>query len=140
MKMILTALASAATAAVLVIACGDDSPTHVDAAIDSRADAAACDCPAAEPPLAGRIMRVRGLDGPLGPSGGGASLATCPTGAILLSGWCDIVNDPGTPPQARITTIGASPTTPNTWLCVWENSAFGSAVVHAEAVCLLPPT
>jgi len=140
MKMILTALASAATAAALVIACGDDSPTHVDAAIDSRADAAACDCPAAEPPLAGRIMRVRGFDDALEPSGVGVSGAACPAGAILLNGWCDIVNDAGTPPQARITTIGASPTAPNTWLCVWENSAFGSAVVHAEAVCLLPPT
>src|SRR5258708_7663196 len=37
----------------LVLSCGDDSPRRADAG-----DAASCSCPAAEPPLASRIVEV----------------------------------------------------------------------------------
>src|SRR5688500_2286149 len=63
----------------LVLSCGDGSPGKVDAA--------ACDCPAAEPPLAGRILVVDQTQTIPGNSLGGQG-AECPQGALRLSGSC----------------------------------------------------
>lgn len=129
-KTLATLLAGAVAAAVLIVACSDDSPPDADAAV--------CDCPAAEAPLAGRIMRVRGLDSDLPANSFTIATASCPTGAILLSGWCQIVNMAGTPPQAAIVASGSSPSEANTWQCNWNNYNIGSGITHAEAVCLMP--
>src|SRR4051812_13299648 len=68
---------------VLVLSCGDDL---------RRPDAATCDCPRAEPPLAGRIIvrdniatlpAIGGVD-----NGNGAAGTSCPSGGQLLSGSC----------------------------------------------------
>lgn len=83
-------------------------------------------------------MRVRGIDGSLPANSSGVGLATCPAGAILISGWCDFVNMPGTPPQLALVQSGSSPAAEGTWTCVWQNYNGGSATVHAEAVCLVP--
>lgn len=129
-KTLATLLAGAVAATVMIVACSDDSP--------SDADAAVCDCPAAEAPLAGRVMRVRGLDSDLPANSGTNASASCPAGALLLSGWCEIVNMPGTPPQAAIVNSGSSPFEANTWQCTWRNYSLGSGTTHAEAVCLMP--
>ncbi len=132
MKTLATLIAGAIGATVLIVACSDDSP--------SEADAAVCDCPAAEAPLQGRIMRVRGLDAVLAPGGRANAEADCPAGAILLSGWCDEVQEAGTQPTIAITKAGASPNQPNLWSCVYKNYSTGgpNTIVHAEAVCLMP--
>ncbi|MBK9036979.1 MAG: hypothetical protein IPL61_37965 [Myxococcales bacterium] len=130
MKTLVALLAGAAFAGVLIVACSDDSPTEADAAV--------CDCPSAEPPISGRIARIRSADGNLPANGIGGGIATCPAGATLLSGWCDFENMPGTPPQLALVKAGASTAEPNAWTCVWQNYNAGAATVHAEAVCLMP--
>ncbi len=51
MKTLIIALVGAAVACALILSCGNDSPGDADAHTT-------CDCPAAEPPLSGRIVRV----------------------------------------------------------------------------------
>ncbi|MBP9166840.1 MAG: hypothetical protein KBG48_05610 [Kofleriaceae bacterium] len=132
MKTLATLIAGALSATVLIVACSDDSPTEADAAV--------CDCPAAEPPLAGRVMRVRGLDDVLAPGGTANASAQCPAGSILLHGWCDEVQEAGTQPTIAITKAGAFADQPNYWTCVYKNYSVGgpNTIVHAEAVCLMP--
>jgi hypothetical protein len=131
MKTVATLLTGAVFAAGLIVACSDDSPRPVDAAT--------CDCPAAEPPIASRLARTRGVDAVLPANSVTTAVATCPAGATLVSGWCDFENVPGTPPQLALVRAGSSPVLPDTWTCIWQNYNSGSANVHAEAVCLMPP-
>jgi hypothetical protein len=131
-KSIAMLLAGAAIGAALIVACSDDSPGNADAAV--------CDCPAAEAPLAGRFSRIRGVDTLLPPNSGTVGVAVCPAGSILISGWCGIENMPGSPPQAALIESGPFPGLPNNWTCNWNNYTLGSATVHAEAVCLMPAT
>jgi hypothetical protein len=132
MKTLASVLAGALGATAFVVACSDDSPTTADAAV--------CDCPASEPPLAGRIMRVRGDDVSLAPDGLRVAAAQCPAGAILLNGWCDEVQESGTRPTIAVTSVGASSVRPNEWSCVYKSysTAGPNTIVHAEAVCLMP--
>jgi hypothetical protein len=132
MKTLITLATGAMSALVLVVACSDDSPGDADAAV--------CDCPAAEAPLAGRIIRVRGDNQTLTPGGRANPLAQCPTGAILLHGWCDEVQEAGTQPTIAITSAGAPDATPSMWTCVYKSysTAGPNTIVHAEAVCLMP--
>src|SRR5262245_48087793 len=73
----------------VVVSCGDRVPAKVDAAVDgpSPADAAKCDCPAAEPPLAGRFMIV-GNAATVAPNDRGFQGATCPADTQLITGSC----------------------------------------------------
>lgn len=130
MKTAIVFLAGAAAATGLVLACSDDSPRP--------ADAATCDCPAAEPPIAGRVTHVRGLDDTLPANSVVNAIATCPADSTLVGGWCDFVNVPGTPPQLALVKAGATPAIAGAWQCTWQNYNGGSATVHAEAVCLMP--
>jgi hypothetical protein len=132
MKTLAAATAGAAFAVVLVVACSDDSPGDADAAV--------CDCPASEPPLASRVMRVRGDDATLVPGGATFAVAQCPTGAVLLNGWCAAVPEGGTRPEIAIVEGGASPVQAGVWSCRYENYSVGgpNTIVHAEAVCLMP--
>ena len=128
MKTVLVFAVGVVAATATILACSDDSPSDVDAA--------ACDCPAAEPPLAGRITRVRGLDTPLGANALGQAFATCSAGATILGGACFLVDDGGGNTQAmlRSTEFGGA----NAWVCNWENRNGFPGTVHAEAVCLVP--
>ena len=115
----------------LIVACADDSPGDVDAA-----DApVSCDCPAAEPPLAGRITRVRS-DNPLSPGGSGVSAAFCPIGAVALGGACEIqILDANVVLMSTSFTVGD----PHGYRCDWET--VGATMPYtgtAEVVCLLP--
>ncbi len=128
MKTLATLMAGAVGATVLIVACSDDSPRD--------ADAAACDCPAAEPPLAGRMAQVRGADSTVAANGFGTATATCPANAILVSGWCELVNGGA---QAALVNAGPFPSQPQTWTCLWNNYNAGIGTVHAVAFCLMPP-
>lgn len=130
-KAIALVLFGATIATGLLISCSDDSPRDVDAAV--------CDCPAAESPIPGRVMRIRGQDDVLAANGVARGIATCPAGATLITGWCGSVNMAGTPPQLALVQAGAEPSQPGVWQCDWQNYNGGSATVHAEVVCLMPP-
>lgn len=75
-----------ASGAAFVIACSDDSP--------SDADAAVCDCPAAEPPLADRIVFSSGQTS-ITAGGVGGNAYLCDIGSVALGGSCKLdVPDP----------------------------------------------
>ena len=110
----------------LVVACSDDSPTNVDAAD------AACSCPAAEPPLAGRITRVR-ADNNLSPGGGGGAAVSCPAGALALGGSCEVATTD--------TNVGllSSRFVAEGYRCDWSTvNATLARTGTAEVVCLMP--
>lgn len=121
--------------ALIVVACSDDSPT--------RADAATCDCPAAESPItAARLHRVDQA-GTIAASNDTATLvADCPQGELLVAGSCYIDVD-NTAHDVFLTGAGqvpadaAAPAT--SWACHWVNkSTTGTANIRAQAVCLKP--
>src|SRR5215203_5938734 len=89
-KSILLLLSGAISGVAFVISCGDNLHLSADAAIDApkTIDAApVCDCPAAEPPLAGRfvvfsqLLTIAGNDT-------GVQGVPCPVGMQLISGSC----------------------------------------------------
>lgn len=111
----------------LVVACSDDSPIDADAAV--------CDCPVAEPPLAGRIVSVRASGAITAGSAGGAA-AACPAGATILGGACEVET-----PDARILLREARINRSGNpqYVCLWN--AEGATVANsgtAEAICLTP--
>ncbi|MBP8811120.1 MAG: hypothetical protein KBG48_10540 [Kofleriaceae bacterium] len=112
---------------VLVVSCSDDSP--------GDADAAACDCPAAEPPLNGRIVAVRASN-PIQPGTGGGQGASCPAGAIVLGGACEVM----TPDRAiQVSSSRVDRSANHAYVCEW--SARDATVANtgtAEAICLVP--
>ena len=129
-KTATTLIAGAVVATALIVSCSDDAPADADAAV--------CDCPAAEPPITGRTMRIQGVDGILPANGVGGAGADCPSGSTLITGWCTFENVAGTPPQLALVQVGSSPAAPNSWTCIWQNYNGGSAILRAEAVCLVP--
>lgn len=113
----------------LVVACGDDSPGDVDAAD------AACNCPAAEPPLAGRITRVR-ADNNLSAGGTGGASAFCPTGATALGGSCEVAT---TDTNVVLLSSRFVPGTAPGYRCDWSTvNATMARTGTAEVVCLAP--
>ncbi len=123
--------AGLAAGVTLIVACGDDSPGDIDAADAS----ASCDCPAAEPPLGGRITRVRG-DNVLNPGGIGGSAAFCPVGSVALGGACEMrILDANVVLMSSSFTLGDAPG----YRCDWET--VGATMPYtgtAEVVCLTP--
>ncbi len=111
----------------LIVACSDDSPTDADAAV--------CDCPAAEPPLTGRIVAVRASAAIVAGSAGTASVA-CPAGATIIGGACEVE----TPDSAILLMESRFFRTGNpAYICRW--SALDATVANtgtAEAICLTP--
>ena len=111
----------------LILACSDDSPGDADAA---------CNCPAAEPPLAGRVVeRTQTVDIVAG--NGGTGLAGCMTGETLLGGGCTVdVNANG------ITLNESGPRNAGGpgFACAWLSTAPTAGTGHATAICLVPAT
>ena len=134
MKTLLVVVAASLGGALAVVACSDDSPGH--------ADAATCDCPAAEAPItASRIHRVEEA-GTAASNGYTTPTATCPSGELFLSGSCYIDQD-NTAREVSVVTAGATPTGATTearsWQCVFLNtSPTATAEVRAQAMCLRP--
>jgi hypothetical protein len=115
---------------ITVVACSDDSPGNVDAAD------AACDCPAAEPPLAGRIVSVRATN-LLAFGSSGLAGAECPTGATILGGACDldIPDNRVLLTQAKIDRSAGR----SFYVCYWSTlTATETRNGTAEAICLMP--
>lgn len=133
MKALPVVVCSALAGALVVVACGDDSPS---------ADAATCDCPAAEPPITpARIHRVDGMNTVAPNTADGVGVA-CPAGETLLSGGCYIGVDNSAGHmvmlESRPNPVMASEVA-TSWLCRWRNdNGSGSAEIHAQALCLRP--
>ncbi len=116
-----------ATGITLVVACSDDSPDDADAAV--------CDCPAAEPPLAGRITSVRDMN-PITPGGAGITSVDCPAGATVIAGACEVMDvDANVVVMESRFTRGSQ----QGYLCRWSAlNATANNTGFAEAICLMP--
>ena len=125
-KSLALILAGAATATTLVVSCSDDSP--------GDADAAACDCPAAEPPLTGRIVRIEDRRTSMGvvPS----SFAACPANSTLLGGGC--FTEGGERLTPRLIMSGEPSGGTNNFVCEWANPTMVEVTTVAWATCLNP--
>jgi hypothetical protein len=125
---ILASLTGLVFGAGLVVACSDDSPGDADAAV--------CDCPAAEPPLQGRIMSVTGQS--LIPAGGvGGQGAICPPGATILGGSCRLMN---LDYQVVLVEAGIDRSAATAYTCRWSSTSATDTNVTVEAICLVPAT
>jgi hypothetical protein len=112
---------------VLVLSCSDDSPGKVDAGV--------CDCPAAEPPISGRIVIVNTTRDAAANSLGSTGV-NCPQGAQLLSGSCTTADvNP-----VRDVTLQQSGfyTTEQSWSCRFRNNEATPVTIKASAICLMP--
>jgi len=111
----------------LIVACSDDSPTDADAAV--------CDCPAAEPPLTGRIVALR-ASAPIVAGSAGSTSVACPAGSTILGGACEVE----TPDSAILLMESRFFRTGNPqYACRW--SALEATVANtgtAEVICLTP--
>ena len=134
MRQLASLLGAALAGALIVIGCSDDSPAD--------ADAATCDCPAAEPPItASRVRRVDSMV-TLGTNTIAAPLAVCPAGELLLGGSCYIDLD-NTAREVTLMQSGAEPKAAadeaRQWSCHFLNTSMvATAEVRAQAMCLRP--
>lgn len=123
-KSLVFFLAGALCAALLVVACSDDSP--------GDADAAACDCDPAEPPLAGRIIKVE--DRRTHSTPGVFAGVVCPDGSTLLGGGCQH-EGAGT---LTLVSAGAREGGSEVFVCDWRQAGTEQVTVVAWATCLNP--
>lgn len=134
-QSIILLLSGALGGVAFVVACGDDGPATVDAAIEQRdASPAVCDCPAAEKPLAGRLETVIRMDA-VAAMRTSSSFARCPVGATVISGGCSIVGS-----QVLNVTLTASTPAPEPaegWSCSYRNDEVSTAItIEAKVLCL----
>jgi hypothetical protein len=119
-------LSGALVGAAVVVACSDDSP--------GAADAATCECAAAEPPLTGRIVRVRAT-GEIEPNVGGSAGAVCQPGAIILGGSCRLMEGNR---NVFLTEAGIGNGGGMGYSCDWRSMSNSADTGVAEAICLMP--
>ena len=122
---LLFAVSGAAAGIAFVLSCWNHT---------SQSDAATCDCPASEPPIAGRIKRisttkaVAGLATELG-------VAPCPDGSLLVSGSC-MNGDIGLP-DIVLQQSGVL-TDDHGWECVFKNNTNNTVTIKVTEFCLSP--
>jgi hypothetical protein len=114
-----------------VVSCGDgQSPSQVDAAVQ-------CDCPAAEPPLAGRIARVA-ADRSIPSLTFFSAVAFCEAGTVTLSGGCfSRSSDPKYILNSSYP-IPAGDPNPTGWACEFYNGTAAPVTSTAYVTCLKP--
>jgi len=111
-KSMLLLLAGAAFGVGFVLSCGDDSPRHVDAAT--------CDCPASEPPLAGRVIAVESAPVSIVAGQSGITSVSCGAGQQFLSGGCSSADQIN---PSNITLEESSFYQPTSaWRCIIKNN------------------
>ncbi len=128
MKTVIAVFSGATLATAFILACSDDSPADVDAAV--------CDCPAGEPPVPTRLTVVEGSPESAAP-GSALAIALCPTGAKVISGGCFVdeaaANDITISGFGKLELGGQEGHE-----CRWYNNHSQAQMVHAEATCLVP--
>jgi len=136
-RSVVLALSGMAAGIALALACNGEG-SAADAA-----DGGACDCPPAEPPLEGRIVRVsNSLE--IAENSVGSLAVGCDTGSldgkegILLGGSCSLQSLSS---EAFLNYAGISPQTggENTWFCQWRNDGDDPDTMITTAVCLVLP-
>lgn len=120
-RLSVTAITTLALGALA--ACGDDTTAGGDATA----------CPPAEPPLAGRIVRVRAT-GLLDPQGVGIAGAGC-NGGTLLGGSCRLAEGDR---DIALSEAGADLGGAQLYFCQWNSSSNRPNTPIAEAICLMP--
>src|ERR1044071_6614012 len=120
----LLVVSGAVAGIALVLSCSDGSPRPVDAA-----DGGTCTCPAAEPPIAGRIVQVENMK-TITALGEDVQDVLCPTGAIALSGGC--ANLAGQTSQILVEESLPGDTG---WQCIWRNPSNAPIQVRVIARC-----
>jgi hypothetical protein len=110
----------------IVVACSDDAP--------SDADAAVCDCPAAEPPLAGRVV-LHTTSRALAPQSNEGGIRACDAGGTILTGGCRY--ELGSQ-QITLTESGFDDTGMG-WQCRWNNPTDTPSQAFVQVACLYPP-
>lgn len=116
----------------LVVSCADDSP--------GSADASNCSCPAAEPPLAGRVKFVTESGVVQPDSSTAARSAICPEGALVLGGGCENL------PKGNIRNVTLRLSAPlvrdngaiDGWTCVYFNNEAEPVEIQTSVACLMP--
>lgn len=127
LKPLVFVLLGAAAATAFILSCSDDAPADVDAA-------EVCDCPEAEPPLVGRIVRVTNDTQVIDANAVGTAPVVCPTGGTLLGGSCDLAES-----NAEITlNRAAAGSDPDSFTCKWNNPTNEANTMIATAICLVP--
>lgn len=127
-RSILLVVSGAAMGVALVISCGNPTPA---------ADAAdVCNCPSAEPPLAGRVVRVQ-QTGDIPASTEFYNLrAYCAAGATVVGGGCRLA---GPSTQVTLRENGPDPQqTGDGWYCGFGNSSAAPISATATVICLNP--
>ena len=136
MRNVILVLAGMIAGAAIVVSCSDDSPSRVDAAVDSPpVDSAMCNCPAAEPPIAGRIVTASNTR-VVAPDGVTVQSAVCPMGSQLLTGSCT-GTDIGTLHDLTLVQSGIADT-PRGWLCAFRNHETAPVTIKVQVICLQP--
>ena len=127
-KTITLLLAGTVFGVGMVLSCGDNAPR--------RLDAATCDCPASEPPIAGRLVVVEGDPTILQAGEQSIATAACPPGLQFLSGSC--TNDPPTVIEDITLQQFGFDKASFGWACVFKNNKTVSVSVKATVLCLNP--
>ena len=138
-RSVLLLMTGAASGIAFVLSCGDNLSIRADAAIDApnAADAIpACDCPAAEPPLAGRFAVVSNTRTVAG-NGDGVQGAACPTGTLLITGSCTTDNAVDVF-RVTVRESGFTDSPPTAWGCSFHNDEPFMVTFRASALCLKP--
>ncbi len=126
MKTVCASLFAFVLGLALVLSCSDDSPDDADAAV--------CDCAAAEAPITSqRLARETSMTSiPVGT--GGAPETTCVRG-IAISGFCQL---DFSALRNQIHLIEAGLNGSNGWRCQWFNNSAAATTGSATVVCLVP--
>jgi hypothetical protein len=113
-----------------VLSCSDDSP--------GKADAATCDCPAAEPPLSASRYQLVDNISTVPANGTSIAGALCPSGTLFLSGSCttQLLNPVRDVTLQQSGFFDASEL--GTWSCLFRNNEATPVNVKATVVCLKP--
>jgi hypothetical protein len=129
MKTITVSLASLTLGIALTLSCSDDSPGDADAAV--------CDCPAAEPPITAQRV-VRETSNPITLTAGTATgpAIACSRG-IAISGSCDLDFNAM---RSQLHLVEAGLHDNNGWSCIWSNNGAVDTIGTATVVCLVPAT
>jgi hypothetical protein len=111
---------------------GNSGPHAADAA-----DAATCNCPAAEPPIADRIVEAVAKGTIPANSMHNGVGAACPSSAltpVVINGSCVAGS-----PIGRYLALETSESGPNDWDCIWTNTSNADITVTVKVHCLMPP-
>jgi hypothetical protein len=139
-KIKLTAF-GAALAVGAMLSCDKEVLMASDAAPDTPVSDAkvTCDCPPAEPPLAGRYIVVSNVT-TVQPGAVGGQSVVCPSGTLLISGGCTNTIS-STQKMALLTSgpVSAPGAVPMSWSCDLQNNDVVAVTYRVSAICLRPP-